>query len=394
LRILVVDGALNEKEPEKSASFYLMHALMPVKDADKAKFHLQPRLVATRQAAPALLSDKDVCILVNVALQTDGRAGPDALSREFVDALASFVRAGHGLILFAGGNVTPEAYNRILYQHWGLLPLRLSENSGPTDKPAPLDRNSAESQFFSLYRTDENYQSINGIDIRRFLAVEEISESQQKDTAVQVILRYGNGRPAILSRKVDAGEVMLVTTSADLSWTDWPLWRGMYLPFVDLALNHLLHSQTQPYNQPAGSPLHWYPPEREANRPFALLYPDGRHARLAPAELVNGRPALTVLDTRRAGIYRILPANGPQTSGVPFAVVPDPKETENLESLTDSQLDEKLGFKTIHLAAGENASVFSGTERWNREWTLWLLAAVLAVAVGETALAWFCGRAW
>ncbi|HEV3203045.1 MAG TPA: hypothetical protein VGY77_01620, partial [Gemmataceae bacterium] len=375
------------------ASFYLMHALMPVKDTDKAKYHIQPRLVTPRQAAPALLADKDLCILVNVALQSDGKAGTETLGQEFIDGLASFVRAGHGLILFAGDHVSPELYNQILHQQHGLLPQRLAEKFGPDNKPVQLDRNSAATQFFSLYQTDENYKTINGIEIRRYLEMAETSEPNRNSATVQVILRYSNGRPAILTRRVDAGEVMLVTTTADLTWTDWPLWRGMYLPFLDLTLNHLLHGQTQNYNLTAGQPLNWYPPEREGNRHYVLIHPDGRRVRLGMPDMVNGRPYLTATDTPRAGVYRMVPADGPETAGTPFAVVPDPRETENLEAMTESQLDDRLGFKTIHLTPGGDLSVISGGERWNREWTPWLLAAVLAVAVGESLLAWYCGRA-
>jgi hypothetical protein len=36
---------------------------------------------------------------------------------------------------------------------------------------------------------------------------------------------------------------------------------------------------------------------------------------------------------------------------------------------------------------------FSEVERLNREWTLWLLLAVLALALGESLLAYWCGRA-
>ncbi len=67
VNILVVDGGMQDRDPEKWSSFNLMNALMPVKDADRAKYHLQPRLVAPRLAAPALLAKSDLCILVNVA---------------------------------------------------------------------------------------------------------------------------------------------------------------------------------------------------------------------------------------------------------------------------------------------------------------------------------------
>src|SRR5438270_113706 len=52
VRVLVVDGTPNDREPEKAASFYLLHGLLPVRETDKARYHIQPRLVSARQASP------------------------------------------------------------------------------------------------------------------------------------------------------------------------------------------------------------------------------------------------------------------------------------------------------------------------------------------------------
>lgn len=123
---------------------------------------------------------------------------------------------------------------------------------------------------------------------------------------------------------------------------------------------------------------------------------------------------MTADELFRAGVYRLLPdAENNQVvnkalqsssrkrslaagtgDGVPFAVVPDLRETETLEAWTDQQIDERLGFKPIHLTAGDDVAVFSGAERQNREWTPWLLMVVLAMAFVETGLAWLCGRPW
>jgi hypothetical protein len=65
-----------------------------------------------------------------------------------------------------------------------------------------------------------------------------------------------------------------------------------------------------------------------------------------------------------------------------------------LESLTDSQLDERVGARAIHVTAGESLASFVGTERLKQEWTVWVLLMVLGLTVGEMALAWSCGRPW
>ena len=54
-----------------------------------------------------------------------------------------------------------------------------------------------------------------------------------------------------------------------------------------------------------------------------------------------------------------------------FAVVPDLRESDDLETLKEGQVNEYLGFKPFHLTAEEDGSVFSGAERLKHEWTIW-----------------------
>src|SRR5207244_11029952 len=65
----------------------------------------------------------------------------------------SFVREGHGLIIWAGEHVVAETYNRILLQEQGLLPFKLSaERAEHLENPLHVDRNSANSAFFEERR--------------------------------------------------------------------------------------------------------------------------------------------------------------------------------------------------------------------------------------------------
>ena len=81
--------------------------------------------------------------------------------------------------------------------------------------------------------------------------------------------------------------------------------------------------------------------------------------------------------------------------GERFAIAPDLRESENLASYTNPEINEKLGFEPIHITAGAGEmAVSTGTERLNREWTVWVLMAVLLLVIGEVGLAWWCGKAW
>jgi hypothetical protein len=412
VRVLVVDGDRDEREPSRSSAFFLEHALAPVKDELRGKYHVRVTGVTPRAVSADDLRKHDVCVLVNVALERGGR-GAEVPPADFVERLGDFVRQGNGLVIFGGEHVAAEPYNRILGKQLGLLPVEVRGlASFPADRPVNIDRNSIASASLLRFREDEDFKDLSNVEIWRTLDLGEPAKDAGKASDVtRVLMRYGNGRPALASRTAGAGEVLLIATSADpgwkpgtreASWNYLALWPG-YVPFVEAMLNHLLHRRTQTHNVTAGETLAWHPAAGAEARSFVLIHPperagaEGKHVPLGKPELVQGRPVISANGLRRAGVYYLTTAEhgeGGAPPRVPFAVAPDLRESANLESLSDAQLDERLGFRPVHLTNDGNVNVVSATERTNREWTLWLLAAVLVLVVGETVLAWLCGRAW
>jgi hypothetical protein len=416
VNILVVDGNYNEREPARSSSYWLTHALIPVDETQRSRFHLQPRYVTPRQASPALLQRQDLCILVNVPLKAKAGSG-EPLPLDFVEELGRFVRQGHGLVIFAGENVAAEPYNRLLGQQQGLLPLPIKA-AFKTDpaKPLSIDRNSFALPAFWKFKEDDYYKNFSEVEVWQGLELTEAApakEAERKEASpVTVVLRYNDGKPAVVSRKVDAGEVMLVTTSAEPgtdekspnpTWTNWPFLLNVHLPFIHVMVSHLLHGQAQSYNTVAGETLTWYPTERTPLA-YTLIQPDGKRIRLGLPEKIGNRSVVTATDLAQAGVYHLtsaapLASEPPESTaskelGTPLAIIPDLRECEDLQTLADPQLDERLGFTPLHIIAGAEASATSSSDRLNREWTLWLLTSVLIVLLAEGALAWWCGRAW
>jgi len=411
--ILILDGGLVENDDRQSDSFRLRLALAP----------FPSQAVAPDRVSPKLLANKDLCILVNVALEPTAKKETKILPPEFVDALAGFVRDGHSVIVFAGPNVVPEPYNRLLYQQHRILPFPIAAvGSTPPASPLSFDRQSAAASPFLKLR--EEYYS--GAEQGRVLRWLELQESERPDDEARVLMRYSNGQAAIASRrKPGEGEVLLVTTAVHdrtagkgttaPEWTDWYTEPRLWVPLIQMTVNHLLESQPRQYNRIAGQPLRWSPPRSDAESSFDLILPDGTATRLGFPETVEGRPLLTANDTLRAGVYHVARTDrallgdeppglsrredqrdkpGDSYLGTPFAVVPDLRESEDLTSLQPKELDEMLGFQAVHLLAGDDGSVFSAAERLKREWTVWLLVLLLVLVIGEAVLAWYCGRAW
>lgn len=417
VNVLVVDGKPSAKEPKESASYYLTHALMPVQPTERTKYYLQPRVVTPRFAAPALLAKQDLCILVNTSLKADPKYPGTPLPRDFVEELEKFVRQGHALMIFAGDNVSPEQYNEILGKQHGLLPTAVQGLlDRPAEKPLYFNRGSAGLPAFWKFRDEAFYENFNDVAVWRALDMEEPpranakaanTEGEKKSQDVNVVFRYDNGKPAVLTRKVDAGEVMLITTAASLNpidnnpehiWTIWPILLNVYVPFVDIAVSHLLHGQTQNHNLVAGQTLYWHPSASDV-RTYKLINPENKEERLGFPKKIQNREIVTSNNLPLAGIYKmesapLRGANEATKDSEPLAVVPDLRESDNLESLTPESINQRLNFKPVHVTAGDNPTTFFNNERFNREWTVWLLMAVLALVLGESVLAWWCGKSW
>ncbi len=424
VNILVVDGKANDKDPEKASSYYLMHSLLPVKESDRATYKYNPRMMPARLATAAALKDQDICVLANCAL--NAKPGVEQLPTPFVGALTSFVRKGHGLVIFSGDNVKPDAYN-VTLGNLGLLPMPLKPAVKAADKkPLFVDRQSFRfgPPAYWIFKDDEKYyKDFDKVEVWQHLGLDESALRAQQDKAdsndqenpLSVILRLNSGQPLVVAKKVDAGEVIFAATAAHDEGLDAktfnPNWTDLgtapeFIPFMDVTVNHLLHSQTQNYNLTAGQTLSWYPTQKQDHSYF-LVHPDGKRVdRLGVPAKLGQRLVVTANDLPRAGVYRMAslprdvettktidPAEAVKT-GTPIAVIPDLTESADLSTLNNAQIKERLGFEPIHIVAGQPESTASSADRTNREWTVWALLAVLGLVLGEVALAWWCGRAW
>jgi hypothetical protein len=389
IRVLIVDGTPDLRDPKQSGSHFLRNALLPVPANQLDEYHVRVTVVPPEEAGPGLLGVTDVCFLCNVPASDADRPGVAGLSKEFVDRLVTFVKDGGGLVIAAGDNVVPQRYNAILGPA-GLLPFELDEPAAAQPeqpfKPAP---DSTEAPSFLARFRDEPFRTVTAdVDVAKVVGMKET------DRGGRVLMRLTDQKPLLASRVVGDGEVVFVGTSLDATWTNWPARAGSYLSFVQLTLSHLTGKATSGLNRTAGEPLVWSPPE--APRGFELLRPDNRRVKLGKAQGGDGGRKLTVTapDATVAGVYRIGLEGEDPPSGPRFAVAPDLRETESLDSLTDAEAEEVLGFKPVLLLAGSDAENTIAAERSRREWTVWVLLLVFFAAAAEAAWAWFCGKAW
>ncbi|WP_020473761.1 BatA domain-containing protein [Zavarzinella formosa] len=389
VRVLVIDGSPNDREPEKAGSFFVGHALLPVPEEYRLQYHVRPTIVKASDVSPGMLADQEVCIMLNVPL-----GGAGALPADVVQRLGEFVREGHGLFVSSGPNVEKNTYNRVLGPTGAdLLPIELGDvYEAAKDKPFFPDPNSIDLQsFLARFRLSANdpFLQIREAFVQKALQTVE-PQGEQAKAAGRVLMRFNDGKPALISKRVGEGEVLFLTTSLDKDWGFFAT-NLTFQPFIHGAMTHLIERSTTGYNKIAGESIRYSP--KDATKTYQVIRPDGTKETLGkPVGGANEQLALTIPSTSQAGIYTIV-ESGAET-GVRFAVAPDLRESETMDPLPDSQIDDLLGFKPEHLNSGEEASQKADSVRNRNEWTITVLLMVLLLAGLETGFAWFCGKAW
>ncbi len=209
-RVLVVDGDPGSS-PTKSEVYFLERALAPNTGGGAALDVVAPAGITKLTEGQAR-----VAIVANVG-------DPTPMAPTLID----FVREGGSLVLAVGDNVSAAVWNSALAP---ILPATLSrprdlastdtESSGLALAPPGVDVELFE-PFAQAGRT-----GFARVHSRRIFAVEGYVEGEGTET----LLRYEGGAPALISREVGTGHVLLWTSTLDLGWSNFPL-QSIYAPF-------------------------------------------------------------------------------------------------------------------------------------------------------------------
>ncbi len=384
VRVLVVDGRPDLRDPKESASHFVRNAILPLKPSDVDSYFIRLEVVSPAEADTGLLSAADVCFLLDTPASNADVPGIPGLSADFVGRLKEFVNAGGGLVIGCGDFVLPARYNQVLGSGGAnLLPFDLKDStSAPLDKPFKIAPDTTDTpSYLESFKTEPFRSAMAVADLGKVMGVDAVG------TTGRVLMRLADNKPFLCSRIVGEGEVVFVSTSMDEKWGNWPA-KDSFLSFIDMSISHFIGKPARGANVTAGEPIVWNPPD--ATKTFDLLRPDGKRVKLGKAAGVP--PAVTASDTPLAGVYRILADNQDVKTAPLFCVSPNLSETDDLTALTNPEVEQILGFKPVFLEAGTPEGI--ATERAKREWTVWVLLALFALAVGESVWAWFCGKAW
>jgi hypothetical protein len=204
-----------------------------------------------------------------------------------------------------------------------------------------------------------------------------------------VALGFASGDPAIVERQVGEGRVILVATSADASWTGWPLFPS-YVPIVQELVADAVRGRIDERSVHVGQTISGRLPGRSAEPNVAVDLPDGNRQMAAVTSEGTARWIFAGVD--RSGMYRVeyFP---PLSKEELYAANVDTTESDltriGLDELRDDvwpgipfeSFDGQVGGDTPNSPIARRDAMHH-----------WLLYASLALLLFETALASWLGR--
>jgi Aerotolerance regulator N-terminal/von Willebrand factor type A domain len=353
LPVLLVNGSTEGE----SATELLQTALNPFPPG------LAPRTVAAR---PKTISVRDF----NYASAADLAAyecvflcDVERLTVTEVTKLETYLRGGGGLVVCLGPRVNFDEYNRVLYRGGrGILPARLmGKREAARDRYYALlaDEEAYRHPPLEAFAADSDRLSLRSARFRQHVATEPAPRGQPRTLLTFLpdlapseraaderpgaaliewqppLPEKGRGEgdradadPPTLARPPASGplaryrgRVVLLTTTVNREWADWPV-SPSFLPFMQELVHHAASGRLRAQGVEVGQPLEEFLPFGQAGQDLTVRTPDGREERTASAGSDEGA-LLRWAETDQSGVYRVTVGRHPQEHlfavNVPFA---------------------------------------------------------------------------
>jgi hypothetical protein len=365
LQLLIVTDETTGQPPAANAAFYLRHALVPVPAAERENYVIHTTTITPEQLENAKLTDYSVVALVGMA----------APSVQAVTALTRYVTNGGGLIIFPGLSTDPEVYNQRLITD--LLPARF----GPLrDTPLALQAGGYTHAIASLW-TDPASGTLSSAHFSHSFELSPVEGNAK--SPVTAVLNFSDHTPAIISRRVGMGEVMLFASSANTEWNDLPL-HPAFVPLMHRVVGQLSQRTDSNLNLRVGDPFSLQTTADFVGKDATIFQPEDARA-MSRVEFSNGVPGLSFTETNLAGIYTV--AIGAKSDEAVFATQIDPAESDLSPASAKTQDAIASVAKVIKYDSTVDLADAVRTDRIGKELWLFLGIATLLFATSEMFLA-------
>ena len=259
--VLLVDGRPSAA-PFGGQCDYLATALAPGRDPGDELALLAPKVILGVDLAGEPLPTYGLVVLCNVA----------QLEPAMWDRLTRYVRDGGALMIFMGDAVDREHYNRLAYGDGeGVLPGRLTGVAGDAVARESFVRFQADSLTHPVV-ADFAATPRSGLFAARVFAHATVEVNPLR---AKVVLSYDNGAPALVLRTLGSGHVALLTTTANMEWTNLPA-KGDYVSLVMNLATYLCASSDERRNLRLGEPIRDHLTAAQIAMTKQILTPDDK----------------------------------------------------------------------------------------------------------------------
>jgi hypothetical protein len=373
LKTLVLNPRPNT-DPTRDDAFYLVTALAPAGASQGVRAAIQPTLRQGGRLEGVDLRGYDALLVTGMAdFSTSERA-----------ALEEFVRNGGGVLLFPGASTDPGRINAALGTGERFLPARLGAPRVLTEENAlTLNPASISHPALNTFRDSEEVNLTSA----RFTRVFDLTTVAEDETT-RVLVRFSDGKPALVERAFGQGKVVLSAFAAGTSGSSLP-YKPAYVPLVHQLVAYLAAGPTAQRNLQIGELISTRFDVKEANRPVRLTDPSGQTS-LQKTTLGAEGVVFSYAATERAGLYRI--GLSGEDLAEAFAVNLPPGESD-LASAQERQVRAAVGEVPVQFARGTDdlTTVVSRSRRGIEIWRA-LVYAALGLLFLEALLAQRFGR--
>jgi hypothetical protein len=377
VRVLLVDGDPGT-EPRAAETFYLRNALTPVPPEQRERYFVKTKTIAPADLTSTKLTDYEAVVLANVANLT-----PTA-----VEGIIQYLHHGGGLIIFPGDRTVAAFYNETFGKKL-LLPAALGAIRGEADKrdnSFALQAKDYTNRIVSIWN-DPGAGSLGTVQFFRAFDLTPLPGHNADAGEPDVVLKYADGKPAVVERSWGRGRVILFSSTADTAWNDFGL-HPSFVPLVARSLGAILDRQDARLNLPVGGMFEFVGDPDWVDRDAIIVAPgeSKESGSLRRIGMLEGFPLLRFEDTAQAGAYGVSVKTEP-ASVVKFAAQFDASES-NLADLRQEQLDTLAPATQVIRWNGTGPLDLKGAKGGGggSEWWRTLAALALIVACVESAL--------
>lgn len=262
LNVLLIDGKPGTAPLEGAADFLELALTPHTAAANSLKDLIRTRKIDQRKLRRDDYKDAEVIILANCP----------RLQGNDLSELEKFVKAGGGLLIFAGPDIDIEHYNRELFRKGeGLLPAAIKgmARAEMADSPARVLMQRLTHPSV-LYFNDARGGRLQDAEFRSW-----IEFAPPPDENTQRIISLDRNAPLLLEKKYGQGRVIAAATTANAEWSNLPL-QPFFVPLVQRLTTYLATEGSAPAWQVVGSTLRVSLEKAELGSEYLLRDPTGQ----------------------------------------------------------------------------------------------------------------------